>query len=300
MYNEERKQQFLREKSENSILSNNIYAVFDIIEEREKQYGRDICEWTSEEILSFFKWYSSRSIQTLVQLQNALKIYTDWCLLNGLVKDNQNHFTEIKSSALCECVDINTMDEFVMSRQDFLSMINELPNLTDQFIMLALYEGIPTLQIQYVKLEDLNDGVVTLHNGETRNVSHRLSNIMHLADEEKEYVSMGKKQHIYPYVEGRELARPFISYKGVQNDFVVSIGGRIRTCSKYVGMPVGITIKSIIESGRIDFIKTYSEEHNIDPIQMIEDKNYRIYHEKIFGKIQNIKVYKKIYSKYFT
>lgn len=299
MYNEERKLQFLKEKSENSVLSNNILSVFYVMEQREKEYGRDVCEWTSEEILSFFKWYSSRSIQTLVQLQNALKIYTDWCLMNGLVKDNQNHFTEIKSSALCECVDINAMDEFIFTRDDFISMINELPNMTDQFIMLALFEGVPTLQLQYVKLDDLDGEVLTLHNGEKRTVSHKLSNIMHLADEEEDYISMSSGKRKYPYINGKELARPFISYKGVQNKFIVSIGGRIRQCAKYIGLSSGITIKSIIESGRIDFIKKYSKEHNIDPIEMINEKHYRIIHEEIFGKIQNFQVYKKMYTRYF-
>lgn len=300
MYNEERKRQFLQEKSENSVLSNNIYSAFDAMEQREEKYGRDVCEWTSEEILSFFKWYSSRSIQTLIQLQNALKIYTDWCLLNGLVKDNQNHFTEITSSALCECVDTNLMNEFVLTREDFLDIVNQLPNMTDRFIMLALFEGIPTLQIQYIRLSDLDDCVVKLHNGKTRNISHELSNIMHLADEEKDYVSMKDEKRRYPYVDGDILARPFISYKGPQNNFSISIGSRVRSCSKYVGMSSGITIKSIIESGRIEYIKRYSKEHKIDPIQMIDVKKYRILHESIFGNIQNFKVYKKMYSKYLT
>ena len=192
------------------------------------------------------------------------------------------------------------MNEFVFTRDDFIEIVNQLPNMTDRFIMLALFEGIPTLQIQYIKLSDLNDYVVKLHNGETRNISHELSNIMHLADEEEDYISMRDEKRRYPYVDGDTLARPFISYKGPQNNFSISIGSRVRSCSKYVGMSSGITIKSIIESGRIEYIKRYSKEHQIDPMQMIDVKKYRILHESIFGNIQNFKVYKKMYSKYLT
>lgn len=119
MYNEKRKMQFISEKEENAIISKNLSKAFEDAEEMEKRLGKDMCEWTSGEIIDYYKYLSTPYVQTLIQLHNSLTNYTTWCILNGLVKNNQNHYLEIKTEMILNCTDINSLIKTVISRRSY-------------------------------------------------------------------------------------------------------------------------------------------------------------------------------------
>jgi len=299
MYNEQRKLQYIKEKTDITILAKNGWYIFEKTEPRETKYGRDLCEWTSEEILDFYRYYNTPSFQALVMVHNFLDGYTNWCLINGLIGDNQNHFREIKTDALTKCVNTNALDEKIFSREELLEEIRQFPNYQDQFVFLGLFEGIPMKGdcLRKVKLSDLNGYELTLADGTTRTISKQLRHVMEEADKETEYITMGTKQRVIECNDEPTIIKT-LNRKTVQRNSTLLIGTRIRKCVKFLGYEEGITMRNIQDSGRIDFMRRFAREHNVNIYETIFNASYRETHEKIYGKIQNLKVFWDLYEKY--
>lgn len=299
MYNSKRKEQYLREKADKAVVANNIYSIFSMAEKREEMYGRDLAEWSSKEIIDLYKYLSSSSVQSLIFVHSQLTSYAQWCIMNGLVKDNQNHYTEINSSTLLKCVDTETIEKMIISREELLKEIQELPNYTDRFMFLGIFEGITMKNhnLSNVKISDLNGNVVKLSDGTELPISNELVNIMHVAAEETTWISMGKREKEYQLVEGDTIIRPINAPNGVTENITIMIGGRIRRCAKFLGRPK-ITIKMLAESGRIDFIKRKAAEYGIKTEDMVFGSTHSLEQEKIYGKVQNKSIYMSMYGKY--
>ena len=301
MYNEQRKEQYIKERKEKAILSINTEKAFELAEPIEKEYGRDMCEWDSTEILDFYRYYNTSSLQSLIVINNAMVIYTDWCLVNGLVSDGQNHYREISPDLLTSCLNQNALDLSVITRERLIDSISELPNFSDKFIILGIFEGIsPRAEIMpKVKLSDLDGSILTLPNGIKINVSKELQAIMKYANNETEYIGMTKRNFVYEYIPSEYIIRHFISRKGVEDNPVIFIGTRLRKCFKWLGMQ-NFTMKQLSESGRIDFIKRMMNDYNISLYDAINGKRYREMHETIYGTIQSRPNYINTYGKYYN
>lgn len=292
MWNEARKRQFLAEKSQKAILSQNLQNAFNLVEKKEAKLNKDIAEFTSEEIIEFYKYLTTPSIQSLIQLHTSLTEYCNWCMSNGLIPDNQNHFLEIRTEVLCGCIDSAKYNSLILSREQLLSTIKELPNYVDRFIFLGIFEGIPVKgNVLYnVKMSDLNGNNLTLSNGKTIEISDELVKIMVASNEEETYQSMGKTEAVYEYIPSDNIIRLTIS-KRVSNNTLIYIGNRFRTCCKYLGLPEGMTIKMVAEGGRIHLIKEIAALRGISPEEVLRDQSLRASIEERYGKIQNIKTY---------
>ena len=300
MYNEERKRQFLAEKSENAIISKNLEITFEATAEREERLGRDICEWTSQEIISYYKYLSTPYVQSLIQLHNGLSNYATWCMINGLIKNNQNHYLEIKTETLLKCTDVNKLVYTAIKREDLLDEIKLLQNESDKFIILGLFEGIPITDdvMKNVKVSDLNGNTLRLSNGMCLDISPELVHYLYMADEEDGYQAFGKREIIIPYQPEDTVIKHTINNKAGSNSTVV-IGARFRRCIKFLEMPEGTTIKTIRESGRLDLMKKISDKYNVEMEDTITTPHLRELHEKIYGKIQNQMTYLNTWGKCF-
>lgn len=303
MYNAERKRQYLFEKEKEAVFSRNLESAFNKATDREEAYNRDMCEWTSEEILDFYKSDSTTSAQTLIQLHNSLTAYAAWCLSNGLISDNQNHYLEVKSEALYQCINQYALDNVIYTREKLLGDISAFPNFSDQFIFLGLFEGIPVRDdiIGKVGINDIVDGVLTLPNGIQLQLSKELLHIINMTEEEVCYENAwSKRKEVFPYIQTGTILKPYLARGNVETDIPTICGRRIRKCIKFLGIPKGTTIKTIVESGRIHFIKEYAKDNTIPVEQMITNRKYREMHETIYGKIQNQQMYLLMYGKYLS
>lgn len=297
MYNKERKEMFLQYKNENALIGNNLRNAFVMAESIENNLGKDMAEWSSAEILDFYRMYSTKNIQTLIVLHNALREYTGWCLLNNLVRDNQNHYDEIDSNALCKCVDINSLRESVpLDRDVFVREIRTLPNYQDQFILLGLYEGISLDDLINVKISDLDGRILHLHSGVDYPVSPELQHIIFEAANETVYDSLKGNRH-YDYVPAETIIKSLDPTKlrgSVSNPRLVATG-RMRKCSDFLGY--NLTVKNIREAGRINYIR----KKIMEPLNLSFEEallSHRKEHENIFGRIQNIQTYMKTYGEF--
>lgn len=303
MYNEKRKLQFLHEREENATISQNLRKAFADAEEMEKRLEKDMCEWTPGEIIDYYKYLSTPYVQTLIQLHNSLTNYTTWCILNGLVKNNQNHFLEIKTEMLLNCTDINTLINTVVTREELLKEIKSLQNETDKFIILGLFEGIPVADdvMKNIKLSDLDGNILHLSNGTDLEISDQLKNYMNLAADEDSYISYSNNRNPQeiPYKEDGTIIRETVRNQSDKYNSTIFIGARFRRAMKYLGFPDGTTMKTIMESGRLYFMWKLSKKYNITMEDTINKREYRNIHEKIFGKIQNRITYMSTYGRCF-
>ena len=64
------------------------------------KYNKDCSEFTVAEIINFYKSLCSTSFYTMKNTNGFLKAYTSYCIKNNLVKDGQNHYTEISDELL--------------------------------------------------------------------------------------------------------------------------------------------------------------------------------------------------------
>ena len=298
MYNEERKLQYLAEKQKRAVVSNNIRDEFQLAEKFEIAQGKDMCEWDSSVIIDFYRYHATPFVQSLIQINNSLEGYTTWCIANGLVKDNQNHYSEIGSVALCDCIDFEKFSKMVFSREQLLEDIKELPNVVDQFIILGLFEGIPYTDstLYNVKIEDIDfeRRVVRLPKGKEITISRELMSLAERANDEDVYITMGtgKEFNIAP---GDTIIRPIRFYrkKTAENPYSI-VGGRFRRSREYLDWPE-VSVTTIKESGRLDFFKRKLEIEggSIEGIVRLHKEES----EFIYGKIQNLKTWVLTYGR---
>lgn len=296
MYNEERKHQFLRERKSEVELSPNTEIWFESMEYFEKEYDRDVCEWTSTEIIRYMKYMSTPRIQTLVIFKGSMSIYTDWCITNRLVTDNQNHFAELTTETLCECIDFTKLRSLILTREELLENIRTLNNYSDQFIFLGLFEGINAQNLINVGVSDLEGNELHLHDGKTITISNDLRHTILMAAEETTWISTKVRQREYNYIPSDKIIR-IIDRKNPQTNMMLLLGGRFRSALAFMGLPSEISRKDIMESGRLDYIQSIMKEKNMSLHDVIFNGDIRNDVEARYGKIQNCGVYVNIYGK---
>lgn len=296
MYNEERKLQFLKERKSEVELSPNTEVWFESMAYFEKEYDRDICEWTSTEIIRYMKYMSTPRIQTLVIFKGSMSIYTDWCITNRLVTDNQNHYAELTTETLCQCVDFEKLRTLLLTREELLENIRTLNNYSDRFIFLGLFEGINAQNLVNVGASDLDGNELHLHDGRTITISKELCHTILMAAEETTWVSTKIRQREYDYIPSDKIIRS-IDVKNPQTNMMLLIGGRFRSALKYMGLPSEISRKDIMEGGRLDYIKQIMQKKNL-PLDNVLRSDIRNAIETRYGKIQNLTIYENIYGKF--
>lgn len=296
MYNEERKLQFLKERKSEVELSPNTEIWFESMEYFEKEYDRDVCEWTSTEIIRYMKYMSTPRIQTLVIFKGSMSIYTDWCITNRLVTDNQNHFAELTTETLCECIDFAKLRLLILTRKELLENIRTLNNYSDQFIFLGLFEGINAQNLINVGVSDLEGNELHLHDGKTITISNDFRHTILMAAEETTWISTKARQREYDYIPSDKIIR-IIDRKNPQTNMMLLLGGRFRGALAFMGLPSEISRKDIMESGRLDYIQSIMKEKNMSLHDVIFNSDIRNDVEVRYGKIQNCGVYVNIYGK---
>lgn len=297
MYNRERKEQFLKERRERATIGTNTEIWFEAAEYFESKYQKDLCEWNTSQIIEFMRYISTPRIQTLILMKNSLSIYANWCQVNNLIPDNQNHYSELSSIDLCQCVDTNKLKELILTREELLENINKLPNPSDQVIFLGLFEGIgmKDYELVNIKVSDLNGNNLTLCTGETWSISDELKYMIYRADEEKYYYSMGSRELRYDVLDKPEVIRE-IQSRRIQKNSRLLISTRFIKCLDYMGLPSEISQKDIIEAGRLDFIKKIMEKENTSFEEALT--NYKQLHETRYGAIQNYIIYVYLYKSF--
>ena len=270
MYNKELKERYIREKNENSTLPcNYLECQFNKISKFENELNKDVHDFTVYEIVEYYKTLNVASLEILAVLNSHLSLYTQWCLQESLVVDNQNHFLEITLEQMKCCLNKILVEKKIVSRSQVIEWASNLPNPKDQVVMLGLFEGMKGKDFcDFVNLrpEDIKGNVATLVDGRKIQISDQL--VKYIEDSISEnvyYSSTGNQLKTMPLVDKGYVIKDYPNTKEGTSAFAKGriIYNGIARSLKYVGVLDYMSANSIYESGKIWMIKNRSRELNI-------------------------------------
>jgi len=281
MFNEERKRRYIDLKESNVTLPyRSLERLFNSTELFEEKWGKDVCEWTTTEIMEYYKYLDVYSLSSIVVCNSNLNLYTNWCLTETLVPDAQNHYLEIRPDMLKACINQEYLTRMIVTRDELINSIDQLPNYTDRFMFLAFFEGIcgpEYCEMVSATKDDIDGNVIHLCTGRNIEISDKLKEIAHYAATEEWYQTYGLSGRVLKY---SELDPPNLIFKTVarreikrtNGAMMQAAGRRFDKAKELMGMPQRTTTKSIIVSGKIHFIKQLMEEENLTVEEVIRVK----------------------------
>ena len=267
MYNKELKERYIKEKSIISTLPNNyLNCQFNKVGKYEKELNKDVHDFTVYEIVEYYKILNVSSLEILAVLNSHLSLYTQWCLEQSIVVDNQNHFLEIDLERMRSCLNKVLIEKKIVSREQIIEWTSSLPNPKDQFVILGLFEGLKGkdfCDLVNLRPEDINGNILTLIDGREIEVSDEL--IKYAEDsmfESTYYSSSGSQIKTMPLVDKGYVIKDYPNTKEGTSAFAKGriIYNGIARSLKYIGVLSFTSANSIYESGKIWMIKNRAKE----------------------------------------
>ncbi len=305
MYNEELKQRYISEK-ENTTSTPEGYLLrqFNKTEEFEKRYGKDVCCFTTYEIMDMYKTLNIVSLDSLIVLNNHLSLYTQWSLYQNLVQDSQNHYAMISKEELTKCVNTTILQKTIVTRKTVEQWASQLVNPSDSFVLLALFEGIKGqeyCEIANLKITDFDGNMVKLCTGRQLNVSDKLVEYAIASSKAEFYYAMtGHANKRVPFMYDNLIIKKYPNCKSDTGSFFAGrrIYTKIYRCFDMLGVGKWMKPNSLIESGKIDAIKAKAKELGITSLELlnnnpelVKDIEYRYEYGIIRNKAKFIKKY---------
>lgn len=300
MFNCIQKQRYIDERTEEVKLSPNyIGNLFNIAEEFENKYEKDISNWTTPEIISWYKWLSKPSINSLLTINSTLKSYTQWCLQNNLVPDHQNHFLEISIEIIGKCVNLSILGQRTISRKELLLDLKRLVNPLDRFIILAIYEGIrgkELCELINLKTTDIDGNYANLCTGRKIKISNELKNMaFESANTYIYYAKNGegagrKKELIGGETEIIKLSPNVINTNAVAISH--SIGVRIARLLEFLKMTNATTVGSLYDAGQVNCIIEMAEKEGKSVTEFINTCDRKEVEKEIKSRYPEFTMYK--------
>ena len=275
---------------------------FNATSEYESKLEKDCCNFTVKEILNMYSAYASRSWEHLLNFNSQLKIYTEWCLKENLVSDNQNHYAEIDKEEMYKCLNLGLKDEMFITRKELEKTIKleKIPNVSDQFLCLAFFEGLGGLGYKdFINLmpEQFHDGKVFLSDRELE-VSELLTEKALEAAEIYDKFSyegplkVGYKKEDPSII--KDSANVFTPLTPERN--IKKMHRRITRIEDLMGKRYGYV--SLRNSGRVDMIKHLMDTDSSDDIR----ETYNMHKSEIenrYGKLQRVARWIEEYKRFF-
>lgn len=318
MYNEELKRRYIKEKKGSSTLpSNYLECQFNKIGYYEEELNKDVYDFTVYEIVEYYKMLSISSLEVLAVLNSHLSLYTQWCLDQSIVKDNQNHYEEIELETMKKCLNKVLLNKKIVSREQVIDWCEQLPNPKDQLVILGLFEGIKGDGFsEFVNLQpkDVNGNKLTVTNihetkyedGKDKDgkpiYKHEIDSITHrvidVSDKILDYIQDSINTETYyacsnigtktmPLVDRGYVIKYYPNTQEDTSEFQkgrVIYNGIARSLS-YVGVVGYVSANSIFESGKIHMVKKRAKELCISAKEYVYSEHIKEVENKFNCKI---------------
>jgi hypothetical protein len=299
-YNHDQKERFFEEREKTYIKIRLIMRTFfNSTREYETQLGKDCSCFTANEIMNMYSSFATRSWEYLLNFNSQLKIYTAWCVKENLVPDNQNHYEEFDKHDIYNCLNLGLKESMVVSRKELEKTLMQVPNVSDQFLMLAFFEGIGG-----VAFSDFYELGMSNFNGNTVKLNGReLEVSTMLVERAKESVDEYQKYNLEgPLRTGYRIDDPYI-VKDSSNAFTDSLSRNTKKIQRRITMLETTYGKAfgyvgLKNSGRIDMIKRFMEQDGSSDIRETYDRHKEEI-EIRYGKLQRIYRWVDEYKSFF-
>lgn len=312
MRNENLKKEFIKVSNEiNPVADKTISVVFRNVETMEDELGRDVSEFTSDEIMNFYRSLSTPSVNRLLVINSVLNRYTRFVLSNQSTGDNQNHFKEINSSALMTCINTGIAKSRIITREDLLKEIQYIENPSEQFIVLGIFEGMRGKN--YDRMIDLNIDHISNNrfefmdsNGDMVSLEFSPKLVDYALQSIDEYRSFSYTSD-YTIEEGMGFRpdddRVVKDLKNVRsldrdvNKFARRIYGKLVRLQKFYGTNV-FEAQALKESGRIHYINEKTKNLHVSKEEAAIMFNHDEEGVLRFGRIHDINLYCKKFGEF--
>ena len=267
-YNNENKRLFLEQCDELYIgLYKSIFSSGKMYEESNR---KDLFNFSKGDILSFYCGLMRTSADSLNNVNSALKRYTDWAIMESLVVDNMNHYSEVEYSNLVSCVNDAAMERSLFSIERFLTYANSmwesaednLVNWCDLAVIYLIFEGIRGphySEILSLEFNDVYDCKVRTCTGRIVEISPSCQRFVDRARMDTDYVLPSGKR--MPFLDDKI----FRSYRKDQMDKELDDKNieilEVRRLQRRLSLQLekmgydNVTLNSIIISGQINCIQ---------------------------------------------
>lgn len=306
MYNENFKTKYIKsgEYSED-VMKIRIIPLFDKIEKEEESNGKDVYDFSLEEIINLYKSFNSHSGGSLMTYNSILKAYTNYGIKMGVVKDNTNHFLEVTRSAIFDqCVNKLNLKKGIISREKLKEITSEMVNPHEVFVMYALFEGICGKEysdLAPLTMENFKGNMVYLPSGRKFEVSDELLRAAEESAESTKYYGFTKdgnlKEIKFMFGDNKIIKDRYNCYSGTIKAGHMRVFNLLRRIVKNYDLE-GITVTTLLESGRIDMIKWFMRKDESEDVrQTLLNHRDDIYYR--YGNLYNVELYLTKYKDFF-
>jgi len=275
MFNEDRKLQFIEENNlHKTEHKQNFVSLmtrwFEKVSFDEEAKGKDLCNYTSKELLELYKSMFIGSYDMLVVIHNYFNVYAAWCLKRGEVYDGINHFAEISLKKLGECIDNTVAYNKIVSRNDLLEFIETLC-VDDAALLLGLFEGLTFEDFNVLEGKHVKRNIVQIPEGRKLRVSDELAR--YLVESANTYTKHGIiGREVYLDEDDRRVIKNLKQKRlGEEPDRYMKYRNVLRTI-KGRARYGWISATGLPQSGVIDMLKTYMETEN-KSLQAVADEH---------------------------
>ena len=295
MFNALIKQDYIEINPNNNLNFDKVMTnYFNRAEETEIRFEKDLSQFTASEIIAMYKSFCTASLEMLIVINNQFFNYTNWYMKNIENRDNQNHYREMRSDILLNCVSYAGFKSNIITRSQLLSLIKDFANPYEQFLYLALFEGIKGEQmsdffnlkvsdfIKSKKMLQLSNRVIPV-SVELIHYAEEAANEYQIYNISGDPVSRGELLES----DDRILKCPKeVGFEADNEERTRLVYRIMRKSKRYDFVPKTLSSTSLIESGRIHWISEYMRKKEISAEQVLRD--YKAEMENIYGSIPSI------------
>ena len=275
VYNQEIKERFLNSIDLSQYPPRWWERVFEKTFIFEQSKNKDLYSFTTPDIIEFYKFLDVASFTPLMVYNNNLIKYGQWALNENLVFDGQNHFDELDTDMLFNCVSKIKMNKSILSYEDFSYLIShQIKNEQDKYIFYCLFEGIKGKNYQDIvnmKLKDIDESKMIVHL-ESRDVPicRRFIDVCQAADSQTAYEGLGGAETITPLIPSETILKEKHNSQGKDINRTVynTIFRNIESIEELSGV---VSAKTIQVSGMIYYLNKRADEVNMSVEDLIYD-----------------------------
>ena len=288
-YNHEQKERYFSERETSYRMIRSIgRTFFNITKEYEERLAKDCSNFTVNEILNMYASCSTRSWEQLLNFNSQLKIYTSWCIKEGLVADNQNHYEELDKRDMYNCLNIGLKESMILTRKELEKGINKMLNPSEQFLALAFFEGFGGARYKdfyELSMDQFKGNVVDLGNRKLTVSPLLVAKAEESAEEYIKYNEDGPLRAGYRTTDPSVIKDSSNAYTDTEMKNVRRIQRRITAMENKYGKAYGYV--GLRNSGRIHMIKEFMKQDKCDDVRTTYD-THKSEIEKRYGKLQRI------------
>lgn len=261
--------------------------LFKKVEPIEEMYDKDLFDFSKKEIVGLYKYFDTKSFDYLLVMNFNLIKYAQWALQEALIKDGQNHFSELTNEEIYECINKFGMEESIITRERLESLLNTIASARDRFILIALFEGIKgksfcELINANINDIDFNKKKMKLSTGRVVDISDTLIAIATEANLEETYVAASGKKTYKLYGDVGSLYKSIRKDPSEANEIKI-VGKIIRNILDTHGVSKYVTANTIFTSGLIHRINQFADQDDTTAQEVLSNEEHLEYLKNQYG-----------------